>query len=782
MIESGASEKGLRRFWALAAWGWLLLVLALGAQQVGFWRAPVIDSDVMALLPQEQRDPLVKLAEDRIATDATRQIVVLLGTKDWARTRDAAIAFQAALAQAPDLRARSDEAGAASLDFYRPYRDRLLTSGQREQLAQADFDSLSQQSLARLYGPAGGLTEWRSDPLDLWLPWWQARLGAGIGEREGLVSLSRDDDEWVLLRYEAASAFRLDGEARLQLALDAAATIARTHASDLRILFAGVPLHAEAAAVRASREMNTIGLGSLLAVVVLMWLAFRSPLPTLLVALSLVIGTAAGVAVTVWLFGSIHLLTLVFGASLVGVAEDYGIHYFACRQGQEQRSTFGLMRYLMPGLFLAWVTSAVAYLALGAAPLPGLRQMAVFSTAGLAAAFATVACWFPWLDRGPRPISRFGRLIGSSLTHWPRFGGRAALGASLLVMTMGFAFLPRLPFQDDLRSLQSSPQHLIEQQKQVSRLLGLASPAQFFLVRGETAQQALEREEALKARLDRLIVERKLAGYEAVSDWVPSAARQHADAALTARIETGVLDRVGEAIGDRIERPAFATSDLQVEDWLAQPVSAPFRSRWLGRTAQGWASVVMLKGLDAGSDLSLLSRVANEVPGARWIDRTADISSHLGHYRRQMALLWLGGLIAVAIALFVRYRRDAWRAVLPTVLASVLTLVGLSVLGESFQLFTVLALLLLLGMGVDYGIFLIEHHDDGASWLAVSLGAASTLLAFGLLGLSATPALHSFGLTLLLGIALVWAISPLFRPPAAADAPPVLPHSDVVPR
>ncbi|WP_334131654.1 hypothetical protein, partial [Silanimonas lenta] len=73
--------------------------------------------------------------------------------------------------------------------------------------------------------------------------------------------------------------------------------------------------------------------------------------------------------------------------------------------------------------------------------------------------------------------------------------------------------------------------------------------------------------------------------------------------------------------------------------------------------------------------------------------------------------------------------------------------------------------MLLLGVGIDYGIFLLEHQDDGASWLAVSLGAASTLLAFGLLALSQTPALHGFGLTMLVGVGAVWALSPLFRPP-----------------
>ena len=89
----------------------------------------------------------------------------------------------------------------------------------------------------------------------------------------------------------------------------------------------------------------------------------------------------------------------------------------------------------------------------------------------------------------------------------------------------------------------------------------------------------------------------------------------------------------------------------------------------------------------------------------------------------------------------------------------------LGLFGQPLQLFNVLALMLLLGMGIDYGIFLIEHRGDASAWLAVCVGAASTWLSFGLLGLSQTPALRAFGLTLLFGIGLVWLISPLFRPP-----------------
>jgi predicted exporter len=101
----------------------------------------------------------------------------------------------------------------------------------------------------------------------------------------------------------------------------------------------------------------------------------------------------------------------------------------------------------------------------------------------------------------------------------------------------------------------------------------------------------------------------------------------------------------------------------------------------------------------------------------------------------------------------------------PTAFASVATLALLGMAGQNLQLFHVLALMLLLGVGVDYGIFLQEHPNrrDPIAWLAVGLSALSTLLSFGLLSLSKTPALQAFGLTMLIGTMTVWLIVPCFR-------------------
>jgi predicted exporter len=87
------------------------------------------------------------------------------------------------------------------------------------------------------------------------------------------------------------------------------------------------------------------------------------------------------------------------------------------------------------------------------------------------------------------------------------------------------------------------------------------------------------------------------------------------------------------------------------------------------------------------------------------------------------------------------------------------------------QLLTLVSLLLLLGMGVDYGIFLAERPDDGHMFVAICLSAASTLLSFGLLAFSGTPALRAFGVATLLGVVFVWLIAPVCRPARAPGGP-----------
>jgi predicted exporter len=774
-------SEALRQRWQHAValvWGVVVLVV-LGAL-VAFLRQPSFDTDVLALLPDEALPDRVEQAATAALGHSTADVLVVLRGDDRDAVLEAAATVRATLqdrgvaldevkAEVPDAR---------SIDAFAPFRRGLLTDGMRASLDTTTPEAFAQAALARLYAPTamGPGPSVLEDPLGQGADWWRSR-SRGIAMIDGEWWLAVEEGSAALLRFRTSGgAFRVDGSTPLVDAFEAA----RAAIAPIDVQVAGIPLIAEAAAAQANREMTTIGVGSLVAIVLLVALAFRSPLPVLLVASSLLVGIGGALVVTQAVFGSVHVLTLVFGASLVGVAEDYGIHYFAARQGDPARSGVAQMDRLLPGLLLALATSALAYAAIGLAPFPGLRQMALFSAVGLVAAFLTVACWFPlWPRRAPPPTG-LSRRIANSLAQWPRLGRdvrgphprRPALAWGLVVAASAVAAvgLSQLRADDQLRSLQGVPPGVLERQQVVAELLRAPSPAQFFLVEADSTEALLQREEALIDDLKRLRADGILSDWQALSDAVPSARTQQANRARVDALEDEVRQQLGDALGEPLPSAVpEAEAPLDVATWLASPLSMGERALWLGEEGGRVSSVVRVAGIRPSS-LEALSALGTD--GVRWVDRTAQYSSLLATYRVQIQQ-WLAlGVVAVAFALMLRFGLSAWRALVPTLLAGALALGVQGLVGEPLQLFNVLALMLLLGVGIDYGIFLLEHQDDGASWLAVSLGAASTLLGFGLLALSNTPALHGFGLTMLVGVGAVLGLSPLFRPPPREAAPP----------
>ena len=152
------------------------------------------------------------------------------------------------------------------------------------------------------------------------------------------------------------------------------------------------------------------------------------------------------------------------------------------------------------------LAAVIGYMGLALTPFPGLRQMAVFSALGLVFAWLTVVFWFPALI-GPRALKAGAlvRVYGDALRRWPLLRlNRATLAAAVIfVLAAGYG-ISRLGANDDIRLLQNPPKHLIDDQIKLSKLTDAPTPVQYFLVRGASAEEVLQREEALKAKLDKL--------------------------------------------------------------------------------------------------------------------------------------------------------------------------------------------------------------------------------------------------------------------------------------
>lgn len=756
----------------------LWLVLVAGAIVHATWRlvgeGPRLQTDVLAMLPQDAGDRAVADATRALVDAGANRVVVLVRAGDAQRANAAADRFAESLAGLPvTLRQQVDDS-ADWLDFFTPYRRGLLDDAQRARLRDTPVDTLAASAIASLYRPVGmpRIGAWSDDPLNLLGEWLAARASANrIRVVDGRLAVVDGDVHYAVLLVESrAPAFASGEQAALVAALQRGRGIVAHDFPDSRVHVAGVPLYAAAAAAQAQREVHTIGAGSFLGILLLTWFAFSAIRPRLLVLLSIVVGLVVAFSLTSAVFDRLHLITLVFGATLVGVAENYGASWFSNRIGAAPEQRWAMLRSQWPTMAMAMATTVIGYALLALTPFPGLRQIALFSAVGLIAAFATVLLWFPFLDTRSMPFSRFASWLGGWRARWPRLQRNAPTIAFVAVVAaISIAGLSRLRANDDIRLLQNAPKALLADQQRINALLDLPTGGQFLVISGADAETVLQREEALKPRLDAAVARGDLRGYQAISDWVPSQARQRDNAALVGQIvdgDGGVRVQVARQLDETLAAPATATPAwLDIAQWLAAPVSEPLRSQWLPRFGDGVASIILLRESGIGS--SALATIGDPSAGIRYVNKVADVSTLMAHYRSRVGWIIAISYLLVFVALSLRFGRQAWRALLPTALASVLTLALLGLFGQPLQLFNLVALLLVLGMGVDYGIFLLAQpaRQLRRPYLSVALAALSTLLAFGLLALSATPALQAFGLTMLFGITLAWLLAPCFLPP-----------------
>jgi len=766
---------------------WLLIVSLLIGHNAWLWLGKRISpgTDILALLPASQRDPVLNQAFSHMVDSAQQRVVALVGGASWPEAVRAADAYQAVIGQHPQLlqttSAMSDQLQRDWLAAFDQSRLLLLTPEQQASLQSAPPQHWTDAALSGLYGAFSGpkLGAWQDDPFALFSGWVQHRAQeTPVRPRDGKLYVEGNGRAYVVvLMTLQPPAFAITTQKAALPVLEAATAAAQRQVPAADIITAGVVLHAAAAGNQAAGEMATIGIGSLAGILLLMWLSFRSLKPIALIATSIAVGCLGALSACWLLFGQIHLLTLVFGASLIGIAQDYGIYFLCARLGSPPTlASQQLLRRLLPGLALMLLAAIIGYMGLALTPFPGLQQMAVFSGLGLLFAWLTVICWFPVLVRpGAFHTTAIADRYSLSLRHWPLFGKNRFSLALLVLFSLGAAAgLSRLHVSDDIRSLQTPPKKLVDDQLKLGKLLDAPTPVQFYLVRGDSAEIVLQREEALKARLQPLVARGVISGYQAVSNWVPSLQAQQANRQLAERTllaDNGPLASVARTIGEDPQwiagiqqRMRDKTVPLLPETFLQAPAGEPWRHLWLGKSGRQYASIVALRGVNDYRQLSTLAAVAAPQDGVQWVDKVGDISSVLQHYRQYMSWVILGAYAAIWLLLSLRYGRAAWRIVAPPAVATIIVLSLLGIFNLPLQLFHVLACMLILGLGVDYGIFLQEpsQRHRRFAWLTVGLSALSALLSFGLLALSGSPPLHAFGLTMLIGMATIWVIAPCF--------------------
>ena len=214
-----------------------------------------------------------------------------------------------------------------------------------------------------------------------------ARADGGPRSESG-VWASRDGSRALLLLKTRATGADNDGQIRAIAALQAAwdETVAESSARDARLLLTGPGVFAVNARTSIQSEVTRIAGLAAAIVVTLLLIVYRS-LPALALGLLPVLsGMLAGVAAVSLGFGTVHGITLGFGAPLIGEAVDYAIYLFVqSRQANRLHDRRWLAEF-WPTARLGVLTSICGFGALLFSGFPGLAQLGVFAIGGIVAA------------------------------------------------------------------------------------------------------------------------------------------------------------------------------------------------------------------------------------------------------------------------------------------------------------------------------------------------------------------------------------------------------------
>ncbi|MEO7009875.1 MAG: transporter [Caldimonas sp.] len=705
--------------------------------------------------------------------------------------------------------------------FLFEHRYLLSPAVDAERFSVAGLRAAIDDTVALLGTPAGALVKpiLLRDPTGETVRIAESMLPTHAPRSDGGVWVSRSAARAVLVATTHAEGADLDAQQRALEFIHA--SFAPQAARGLTVATSGAGTFGVESRARIKAEVERLAIAGSALIVVLLLVAFGSLRSLAIAVLPVATGVLAGIAAVSLCYGQVHAVTLGFGTTLIGEAVDYAIYYLIqARAGARGAaagaaasatsggatsntashttsvatnnatsagtgSTAGGARHWLvhswPTVRLGLLTSLCGFAALVFSGFPGLAQLGVYSIAGLAAAALGTRYVFPILAPNGAPGGGLRRHLG-------RFTERCATllpsaRVPLLIVALGALltlWLLPSPWRGDLSSLSPMSAAQLDYDAQLRADVGAPDTGTLVALTATDEAHALAAAEAAGVRLDKLVAQGLLTGYESPAHLLPSPATQAArraalpDAAtLTARLDAATVDgplaasRLGGFIADV---QAARSQPIVDRAALNGTALATAIDAFLVRGADGkpWRVFLNLQAGGADIDLGRVRAALAGLPGAQVINISHELGALYARYLHQAMLQAIFGAVAVCVLLawHLRSPRRLLQVAEPVAASVVIVLAGLAASGAALGILHLVGLLLVVAIGSNYALFFDHLRERGRAdedtLASLALANLTTVCSFGLLASSGIPALHSIGIVVAPGALLCLLLSAAF--------------------
>ncbi|MDY0222221.1 MAG: MMPL family transporter [Desulfobacterium sp.] len=489
----------------------------------------------------------------------------------------------------------------------------------------------------------------------------------------------------------------------------------------------------------------------------------------------------------------VSAIALGCGALLVGITVDFGLHILLHADTLGTDHIRKIIRDLKKPITMGAATTMAAFGSLMLSSLPGQRQMGLFAVTGIfvAALFSFVFLRYfivivPWRPTPPRlsPVGFSNGLMAFRKKHMILLWVLV-----LALLAAGLGGLTRFTFEGDAAAMNHLTPDVKRDMDNFLETWGQATPT-IFMVKGRDVDHALELNDELLRVLKGMEAENIIAGTASLGEIFPSRAEEELrfqavksfftpqrTAALKTSLEQAsvrhgfALDAFSPFVDELESLAATSPQPMSLEDFKPTVIYPLIKGKLIklksgnsnqeghspdlanGKKQDRAAVLTTARIMDRDRIPEITARIKSAVPGTLIVDKPYFVERTTilvaGEFKR--FFLWAAFSMILVLLLFQRRLKLVAVTITPVCLSSVVTAGLLGLLGIPMNLISIVFIIFVFGVGVDFSIFMVHHElntpkdDRQITPAGVILCAMTTIAAFISLCFARHNALFSIG-------------------------------------
>jgi 1-acyl-sn-glycerol-3-phosphate acyltransferase len=526
---------------------------------------------------------------------------------------------------------------------------------------------------------------------------------------------------------------------------------------------------------------------ALTVLVIFMTLFFRRLEIVFVIFLPVLIGGIMSLGLLYFIKHEVSAIALGMGSVLLGITVDYSLHIFT--HFRNTGSVKAVLKDLPSPLILSGLITASSFMCLMFVKSDALKDLGLFASISVICALLaglTILPHFLRKEKSKKAKSVTNLSVIDRYTSYSFDRNNYLVILIIAVTIVSFFTASRVEFETDMMKMNYVSEKVYKAEKGLYEISNIANKAVYVVASGDDLQQALEAGEKIHKGLKNLTDSNLVLGISGVQDFLISHKLQEERIARwnaywsperIKQVEENLIE-IGEKY--KFSSAAFVPflSSLKKEYQPANDsVIAPIRTLFFGDYISEKPDFTTIFTIVKVED-SQKSAVFAHIPESESItvlDRTYITSKFVELMRDDFNTLEVLSLGLVFLVLVISYGRIELGiiAFLPMLLSWIWTLGVMGILGIKFNIINIIISTFILGLGIDYSIFIMSGLMDGYAKgekhlqsykTSIFLSAFTSITGIGALIFADHPALKSIAALSIIGMCSVITISFTLQP------------------